>query len=197
VVVVPNKPVMFALVHNDGEVTNAMSSFLSAIKGKKRLFIELGYYGGRSLNGTDFYRLAMATDKAGLKVMPLDIQKRNSNELDFGKHLRIEPEQVYRYRNLDKRENKWEAMLHGTTSKDIIVMHPEHGKRIMEMLKIPKTNVAYFGVNTHSTYESERNLAMRELKRIQAERIARKLVRVKQKAKNPKPFFKQRKINSV
>ncbi|VVB75750.1 Uncharacterised protein [uncultured archaeon] len=185
----PNKPIMFALPHTNQEVEAAMADFLRVIKGKKRLFIEMSHFEPGS-DLSDFALLANKAHKLGVEIVPLDKSKRTISKHQRASYPFTEEllhnkwplsESYHRYRNMDLREKKWERLLQGTTSRDVIVMHTEHAKAMVQRLGLPKSNILYFAPSDMGDYSGLRRMAINERQKIEALRIARGLAKSKKR----------------
>jgi|GEM_PF-1977519 len=194
----PNKPVIFALPHTSKEVEKAMDQFRQVIKGKKRLFIEMNDITHLRIDPfADFELLVRVAQQNGVEVIPLDKNERPKFKFTLDKKAKVVrvpdlSEEVSNphwpnsigypaYRNLDLREKKWERMLVGTTSRDIIVMHTGHAEEMIKRLKLPKSNILYFAPNDKGNQELRRMFAKNERRRFEVERIARGLAKSKKR----------------
>ena len=68
----PNKPIMFAVVHETEFVTPIIDLFRETIRGKRTLYIEMSRFNPVNDDNLDFMRLANMAHSAGIKVVPLD-----------------------------------------------------------------------------------------------------------------------------
>ncbi|MFH1390762.1 MAG: hypothetical protein ABIH20_00440 [Candidatus Diapherotrites archaeon] len=145
-VVRPNKPIMFSVIHELGNVSNALPNFRTAIAGKNQLFIEIQpEYVADALQGKfsailgvkAYQQLVVEAHNSGLKVIPLDEKEKRR------RMAMLHTEDMSSYQNLDKREKSWLRILERLNSKSIIVMHPGHAEVICEQLRLPKSNVIW------------------------------------------------------
>jgi len=202
----PNKPIMFALPHTNAEVEKALPNFRKAIEGKKRLFVEMAHFEPIS-NWGDFALFVNEAHKLGVEIVYLDKSERQAS-----KHQRLRApltEMLFdqlrnhkwpfsiayrRYLNLDLREKKWERMLKGTTSRDVIVMHTEHAKAMIQRLKIPQSNIAFFAPSNAGDFSEPRRMASEERRQIEALRIAKRLAKSRNRLNSKQRRLKARRI---
>ncbi|MCX6803959.1 MAG: hypothetical protein NTY48_05325 [Candidatus Diapherotrites archaeon] len=205
-VIHPNKPIIFGIDHDAVlEAFDVLPKFKQLLLRKKTLFIELTAEELSHLleypnkvkveklpcqellfSGPEgvYRRFAQAALQRGLQVIPLDKKKVMDRWWStMFNSKRFTRDYVF-YQNLNKRENAWEELLKTATSKAIVVMHPDHAKHMMTVLKIPHQNVAYLGnIRDKEWILDARPAAERYAKRIAQERLARRQRSAQQKEK--------------
>ena len=186
----PNKPIMFAVIHEPENVERAMEKFLETIRGKNFLYIELMPHAVNEILAEGKYsetpkvkayqELCLRAHVAGLKVVPLDSEKYMRDELRTVGNRDMPFNQ---YKNKYKREKLWVGTLQGVKSDSVIVMHPNHAVVVSAQLQLPPNNIIMqdkfhssiydLEVRQYSKYKTEEIEAAR-LKRRNAKALARK-----------------------
>lgn len=202
----PNKPIVFGIDHSQYSVNHFLRQFKEAIRGKKTLYIELTReqlsrlpnYPSRAtdilpvaniyeLHAPDseaaFLRLAHTALEAGLQVVPLDDQKLVDK---WWRKRKVEVSGDYmRYHNRARREKAWAKKLAPANISAVVIAHPEHAEEIINLLEIPKRNVAFMERPIdYSQAESPRRCANDAKRRIEMKRLAGRL----RKAQTRKPW---------
>jgi len=198
-VVKSSKPVFFAASHNDDEVMKILEKFDQAIKGKKKLFIELpqeyidqvikeGRMGAK-LSIIAYQRLVWTAHNAGLEVIALDTAEHVNEEVKAAEELKEAVEHQFRfpndlhnvdrvkelaarahYLNKESREKGWIELLHGENSRSIVVTECPHTDALMERMGIPEGNILYPDL-AEFRRRVESHSEARKLSREAAERI--------------------------
>ncbi|MDD5162993.1 MAG: hypothetical protein PHD95_02180 [Candidatus ainarchaeum sp.] len=190
-VIHPNKPIIFSVVHEPPNVEAALEEFKKAIQGKKVLFIELmqksidqilvqGKY-NFDLKIKSYQRLCLEAHQAGLRVIPLDIEAGDMFDVDFRSHGRSR----ISYQLFHKREKHWSELLRNAESNSVAVMHPTHALEIARLLKLPKENILGDIAMRGPSFLLQREVSELERIRIEKERLERNRRRAIARARKP------------
>ncbi len=195
-IIYPNKPVLFGVFHGQAEVKEGMEKFRQVIKGKRFLYLEITaeflsaipeyepkvsiskLYSENVFKGMagSYQLLAREAIKAGLKVIPMDDKKQEDRYQKAKQDQKLRIENMA-YQNLSLREKRWESLLCGARSDTVVVAVSDHLRALQKRLKIPEQNC--FMHQEHLASPDWRRQAEIEAKRIETERIARRLKEAK------------------
>ncbi|MBU0635687.1 hypothetical protein KKE06_01550 [Candidatus Micrarchaeota archaeon] len=195
-VIRPNKPILFGIVHSHTDIDTGMEQFKILLKGRKFAYIELApkfvnqiltrqeYHQSPDISA--YQRLVVEANKAGLKVIALD---KDDTYKRAEKARQERGLKACYYETFDKREKKWCEMLRNTGNNSIAVMHPVHAVEIAKLLKLPEENIfgrikEYFKVKFHSKVaDSSRWFAGIERERIETQRLERRRKKARDRMK--------------
>lgn len=190
-----NKPFLFSVAEESAGTEENIKAFRKAIAGKKVLFIELtseniqqviqkGKFSHAPFVAA-YQKLVMLAHKAGLKIIPLDEQKKvnelvraeiSATILSHNPSLDLRNKEIEYYLAYNERERIWIRKLKTANAQAIAVMAPGHASEIAKKLRIPEENM----IGKVQDRSSHRELAASEAARRKQETAIMKRLEAEQ-----------------